>query len=118
MMTEESRQSFVELILLAPYLDNHLSMTEDEVLEKALQAVGWSTAQPGEICLSTAFATVREAIDCDLKTEEFIQARTSVLKEAGQSSLAFEWLGRILGSDGMTGGESHFLKRLKSLLFD
>jgi hypothetical protein len=117
-MTEEARQSFVELILLAPYLDSHLSLTEDEVLEKALQAVGWSASHPVGIDLGTAFVTVREAASCELKTDEFIKSRASVLKAAGQASIAFEWLGRILGSDGMTGEENRFLKRARSLLFD
>jgi hypothetical protein len=117
-MTEEARQSFVELILLAPYLDSHLSLTEDEVLEKALQAIGWSATRPGGINLGSAFASVREATACELKTDEFMQSRAAVLKAAGESSLAFEWLGRILGSDGVTGGENRFLKRAKSLLFD
>lgn len=117
-MTEEARQSFVELILLAPYLDSHLSMTEDEVLEKALQAIGWNASQPGGICLVTAFATVREAAGCELKTEDFMKTRAAVIKEGGGSSLAFEWLGRILGSDGVSGEENRFLKRARGLLFD
>ncbi|MCU0752054.1 MAG: hypothetical protein MUC40_03305 [Akkermansiaceae bacterium] len=117
-MNHDARQSFVELILLAPYLDSHLSLTEDEVLEKALQAIGWSSSQPGGLCLTSAFAAAREASSCELKADEFMQARAAVLKAAGESSLAFEWLGRILGSDGMTGGETRFLQRAKSLLFD
>jgi hypothetical protein len=117
-MTEETRQSFVELILLAPYLDSHLSLTEDEVLEKALQAIGWSAERPGGIDLGSAFAAVRDAASCELKTDEFMQARAAALKAAGESSLAFEWLGRIFGSDGVTSGENRFLKRAKSLLFD
>lgn len=117
-MTQEARQSFIELILLAPYLDSHLSITEDEVLEKALQTIGWNASQPGGICLTTAFATAREAASCEIKTEAFMQSRAAVLKAAGESSLAFEWLGRILGSDGVTGEENRFLKRAKSLLFD
>jgi len=32
----------VELLLLAPYLDKHLSLVEDEALEQALRAVGCS----------------------------------------------------------------------------
>ena len=117
-MTEEARQSFVELVLLAPYLDNHLSMTEDEVLENALRAIGLDASRPGGIDLGGAFATVREAAGCELKTDEFMQSRAAVLKAAGESALAFEWLGRILGSDGVTGGENRFFKRARNLLFD
>jgi hypothetical protein len=44
--------------------------------------------------------------------------RAAVIKAAGESSLAFEWLGRILGSDGFSSAESGFLQRAKCLLFD
>jgi aconitase B len=117
-MTEETSQSFVELILLAPYLDSHLSMTEDEIIEKALAAIGIDASKAGAVNLGTAFAAAREAASCELKTDEFIQSRAAVLKAAGESSIAFEWLGRILGSDGVTGEESRFLKRARTLLFD
>jgi hypothetical protein len=117
-MNEETCQTFVELVLLAPYLDSHLSMSEDEVLEKALRAIGVDPARSGGIDLGAAFAAVREAADCERKTDEFMQSRAAALKAAGQAPLAFEWLGRILGADGMTSGESRFLKRAETLLFD
>lgn len=117
-MDNDARQAFIELILLAPYVDSHLSLTEDELLEKALRAVGWSSTQQGGVCLSTAFAAAREASTCEIKTDEFMQSRAAVLKDAGESSLIFGWLGRILGSDGMEGVETRFLLRAKALLFD
>ncbi|MCF7675652.1 MAG: hypothetical protein K9N23_09165 [Akkermansiaceae bacterium] len=116
-MTTETRQVFVELLLLAPYLDKHLSMVEDEALERALTAIGWSPTRPGDACLPTAFALVREAAANELKIDEFMRERTAIIRSAGESSLAFEWLGRILGSDGMSGTESYFLQRAESLLF-
>lgn len=108
----------VELLLLAPFLDKHLSMLEDEALERALTAIGWNLSNPGELCLTTAFAKVREAGDCELKTDQFMRERAVIIKAAGQSSTAFEWLGKIIGSDGVSGTESGFLRRMKSLLFD
>jgi hypothetical protein len=108
----------VELLLLAPYLDKHLSILEDEALERALTAIGWSLSRPEELCLTTAFAKVREAGDCEIKTHQFMCERAAVIKAAGESSLAFEWLGRIIGADGVSGAESGFLQRAKCLLFD
>ena len=35
---------------------------------------------------------------------------------AGESAPAIEWLGRVLASDGLTGGENRFLGRLERLL--
>lgn len=117
-MTNETRKAMVELLLLAPYIDKHLSDVEDKALEQALIAVGWSPAQPDDVCLTSAFAVVREVGSCELKTYEFMRERTAVLRAAGKSALAFEWLGRILGSDGMSESESHFLMQVKSQLFD
>jgi hypothetical protein len=115
-MENDTRKAMVELLLLAPYLDKHLSMLEDEALERALTAIGWNLSSPGDLCLTTAFAKVREAGDCEIKTDQFMCERAA--KAAGESSLAFEWLGRIIGSDGVSGSESGFLQRAKYLLFD
>ncbi|MCF7732932.1 MAG: hypothetical protein K9N23_14685 [Akkermansiaceae bacterium] len=117
-MNNETRQAFIELLLLAPYLDKQLSVVEDEALERALTAIGWSPTRPGDASLSTAFALVREAATNELKTDEFMRERIAIIRSAGESSLAFGWLGRILGSDGMSSDESHFLQRAKYLLFD
>jgi len=117
-METETRMAMVELLLLAPYLDKHLSVLEDEALERALTAIGWNPSSPGELCLTTAFAKVREVGDCEIKTDQFMCERAAVIKAAGQSSVAFEWLGRIIGSDGVSGTEKGFLQRAKCLLFD
>lgn len=117
-MNDETRLAMVELLLLAPYLDKHLSTIEDEVLERGLTAIGWDPTKPEALSLPAAFATVREVTTSELKTAAFLQTRTATIKAAGESSLAFEWIGRILGSDGMTGSESQFLQRIKGLLID
>jgi hypothetical protein len=117
-MENETRKAMVELLLLAPYLDKHLSLLEDEALERALLAIGWNPSRPEELSLTTAFAKVREVADCEVKCDEFICERAAVIKAAGQSSLAFGWLGRIIGSDGVSATEGGFLTRVKCLLFD
>ena len=116
-MNSETRQALAELLLLAPYVDSHLSVVEDEALERAMISIGWNPHKPGDLCLGTAFALVREAGSCELKTDEFMRKRASVVKAAGESTTAFEWLGRILGSDGMSGDENRFLQKAKTLLF-
>lgn len=117
-MDTDTRKAMVELLLLAPYLDNHLSAIEDEVLERALRAIGWNPSKAGDVCLTTAFSVVREAGSSELKTETFMQERTAVIRSAGEAALAFDWLGRILGSDGMAESENQFLQRAKCLLLD
>jgi hypothetical protein len=117
-METETRKAMVELLLLAPYLDNHLSVLEDEALERALTMIGWNSSRPDELSLTAAFAKVWEVGDCEIKTDQFMCERAAVIKADGQSSLAFEWLGRIIGSDGVSESEKGFLKRARCLLFD
>jgi len=117
-MTVETRTAIVELLLLAQTLDSHLSLAEDAALERALKGLGWSASRPGDVSLTAAFATVREAATSELKIRQFIEERAAVIKAEGMSSVAFEWLGKILGSDGVSGTENSFLTRAKALLFD
>lgn len=117
-MTVETRTAIVELLLLAPYLDSHLSLAEDAALERALKAIGWSASRRGDVSLTAAFAAAREAGSCELKTRAFMEERAAVIKAEGLSSVAFEWLGKVLGSDGVSGSENSFLARAKRLLFD
>jgi hypothetical protein len=117
-MTVETRTAIVELLLLAPYLDKHLSLAEDAALERALKKIGWSASRPGDVSLTAAFDAARHAGSSELKTRQFMEERAAVIKAAGMSSVAFEWLGKILGSDGMAGSENSFLNRAKALLFD
>ncbi|MCP5532832.1 MAG: hypothetical protein H7A48_06645 [Akkermansiaceae bacterium] len=65
-----------------------------------------------------AFGLVRPSCSCKLKTDEFLVERTSILKSAGESSVAFDRLVWILGSDGLSSDESRFLTQAKSPLFD
>jgi hypothetical protein len=116
-MTEESRKALAELLLLAPYLDKHLSLDEDEMLESALKAIGWDPGNPGNISLPAAFALVREAGSDETKTFEFMRERAAIVKSAGDSDLAYEWLIRILGSDGTSVEETRFLSQIKPMLY-
>jgi hypothetical protein len=117
-MNTDSRQALVELLLLAIYVDNHLSLLEDAALDKALSALGWEPGQRNDVCVTTAFARAREAAACELKTEEFLQTHVSLLKDGGHAVTAFGWLSKVLGSDGMSASENRFLYRARKLMFE
>ena len=68
-MTQDSRQSLVELLFLSLYLDDHLSLAEDEVLNQALDSLGWDSEVPRERFIFTAFASARGAAADSIKTD-------------------------------------------------
>lgn len=116
-MTQLSREALIELLFLALYLDDHLSLAEDEVLGVALESIGWEGDHAREVFLLAAFSRAREASGCAIRTEAFLNERASTLKQEGEKATALTWLSRILASDGLTAGEKRFLGKLETALF-
>jgi hypothetical protein len=116
-MKQCSREALIELLFLALYLDNHLSLAEDDVLTSALDSIGWESAHPREMCIFNSFSKAREASSCGIKTEEFLASRAGVIKEAGDAATAITWLSKVLGADGISPSEARFLEKLEKRLF-
>ena len=116
-MKNESRQALVELLFVALYQDNHLSLLEDCAMQRALTALGSEDGSLNELDIDTAIATAREAGSCEIKTEGFLQSRTKLLRSEGHSIIAFEWLRKVLAADGVSEPKNQFLRRVKGLLF-
>jgi hypothetical protein len=116
-MKQASRESIIELLFLSLYLDDHLSLAEDEVLTSALDAIGWESSQPREMCIFNSFSKAREAASCGIKTEEFLASRADVIKGAGDAATAITWLSKVLGADGISPSEARFLEKLEKRLF-
>lgn len=117
-MTNESRRALVELLLLAIYQDDHLSLLEDAALEKALATLGWEAGGDNDLCITTAFAAARGASSCEVRTEDFLRGRVKILRSEGNGPAAFALLGKVLASDGLAASEGSFLYRLGKLLLD
>lgn len=115
-MDTPSKQALIELLFLTLYQDGHLSIEEDSVLEKALNSLGWSKDEEDGISVGNAFAVVREAGSDELKSYEFLKSRTTAIRDAGHSAIALEWVGKVLGSDGMTGEENAYFARVEKML--
>ena len=115
---KSSQQDIVDLLFLALYQDNHLSIEEDSMLQRALKFLGWQEDEASGPSVGQAYAAVREANSSDAVKEIFLRERTQRIKEDGQSTLAFEWLGKVLGSDGLDREEKLFMDRVEKMLFD
>jgi hypothetical protein len=116
-MTQASRQALIEVLFLALYLDDHLSLTEDDVLSTALDSLGWDSPKPREQFILNAFSVAREASNCDLESEKFLNTRINIIKEDGQEGPALTWFHRVLGADGITPSEQHFLNRIEGRFY-
>lgn len=116
-MTQASREVLIELLFLSLYLDDHLSLSEDDVLTTALDSLGWESPDSREKFIFAAFAAAREAVSCAIKTESFLYSRLEQIKADGQQGQALTWLSRVLGADGISSSEQRFLNQLEARLF-
>jgi hypothetical protein len=116
-MSKEATKAIVELLFLTIYLDDRLSLPEDAVLERALTALGWRAGSNDAVDIAAAYKAASEAAACELRTDEFLRERAALLKAEGHSNVAFEWLGKLLGSDGLDAAEHRFMVRLQALLY-
>ncbi|MBK1814101.1 hypothetical protein JIN84_00575 [Luteolibacter yonseiensis] len=116
-MTQDSRQVLIELLFLSLYMDDHLSLAEDEVLNEALESLGWDSPQPREKFIFKAFASARDAITSLDKTRGFFDTRTAVIKKDGSEAESITWLSKVLAADGLTSTEKYFLAQLEQRLY-
>ncbi len=116
-MTQESRQVLIELLFLSLYLDDHLSLAEDEVLNAALDSLGWDSPLPREQFIFRAFAGARDVAVDAIKTEEFLGVRADLIKRDGDEAAALTWLYKVLGSDGISESEKRFLGQMEARLY-
>lgn len=116
-MTQDSRQALIELLFLSLYLDEHLSLAEDEILSEALDSLSWDSPLPREKFIFTAFSAAREASADAIKSEAFLNGRTGFIKRAGEEGPALTWLYRVLGADGISETEKRFLSQVEARLY-
>lgn len=116
-MKQSSREALIELLFLALYLDDHLSLAEDEVLTRALDSLGWESVTPRESHVFAAFSSARKAAADHAESEEFIRTRAALIKSEGGAAEAMTWLHKVLAADGLSAGEKRFLGKLELLLY-
>lgn len=116
-MTQDCRKAIIELLFLSLYMDDHLSLAEDEVLNEALESLGWESPVPRERFIFAAFASAREATADEAKAEAHFISRSDIIKRDGGEAEALIWLSRVLGADGLTATEKRFLSRLEQRLY-
>lgn len=116
-MTQESRQALIELLFLALYLDNHLSLAEDEMLNEALESLGWDSPLPREEFILSAFESARAVADSPDRAQDFVITRAEVIKRDDEHAAGLTWLSKVLGADGVSPTEQYFLNKLEARFY-
>ena len=115
-MTQTEREALFDLLTLSIYADQHVSLTEEALLESAFIAEGWDSEYPKSLYLEKSFARARAAAESDDATTAYLTERAAAFKDAASQTEALGVVRNILTRDGLAADEMAFLSRLEAAL--
>lgn len=117
-MTQPQREALIELLLLAIHTDSHISLTEEEALERAIAEQGWDSEYPRNLFLEKAAAAARAASESEESIKDFVKQRAAFFTTAPAQAAAYSVVHQVLSPDGVAEEEHAFLARLNKAFPD
>ena len=113
-LQQPEREAIIDLLLLAIYVDNHVSLGETQEFDDATDALGWDSTTGPFVYINAATSRARDVRLSEDAIGEFIRFAASRLTSAGSKARALTLLNRLLMSDGKTEKEAAFFKQVEA----
>ena len=113
---QPEREAIIDLLLLAIYIDGHLSLAESSEFDTAADSLGWDSITGPSVYISTATDRARNARTNEASVSEFIAFVAQRLTSAGSKERALVLLNRLFTADGKTESEKAFFKQVEAAL--
>ncbi|MFT5837211.1 MAG: hypothetical protein ACI9ZV_000715 [Candidatus Azotimanducaceae bacterium] len=113
-LKQAEREAILDLLLLATYVDGHLSLSETKEFDDAADAMGWESSTGPSVYISNATDRARTARSGKETTAEFINYVAARLGSSGSRERALELLNRLFLADGKTEQEKVFFKQVEA----
>ena len=115
-LNQSQREAVIDLLLLAIYADNHISLDENQVLEDSIDSLGWNSGTGLSMYINDATTRVRNAQNDEASTNEFIDTIATRLDSQRSKDKALSLLVELFDSDGTSVAEESFYTQLQSKL--
>lgn len=113
-MTQDQREAVIDLLLLSIYSDSHISLTEEEALERTIAELGWDSTFPKDLFIQKAAPLARAASDSTEATKAFIFDRAARFTTSPAQFQAYNFVHQVLSPDGVAPPERGFLSLLSN----
>lgn len=113
-LDQREREAIVDLLLMAIYIDNFLSLSETEELKSTADLLGWESETDFSVYIDDAITRVRNVRSNEESLAEFIKYVATRLVSPGSRERALELLNRLLRSDGKSEAEKTFFNKVES----
>ena len=117
-MTQPQREALIGLLILAIHTDAHISLSEEEVLERTIDEQGWDSSFPKSLFLEKVAAAARVASESEEGTKAFIKERAAHFTTAPAQAAAYSVIHQVLSPDGVATEEHAFLSQLNKAFPD
>lgn len=117
-LLQAEREAILDLLLLAIYVDDHLSLSETREFDDAADSMGWDSSTGPSVYICNATDRARTARTSDELTADFIAYVSERLSSHGSKERALELLNRLFMADGKTEKEKTFFKLVEATFAD
>lgn len=115
-LTQPEREAIADLLHYGMYVDNHVAMTEDAVIDDTVAHMNWSPTVSFEAYEARSIALAREAKEHAEARSVFLMSIRQRLASKASRDRALALCASLFSSDGTTETESVLLTELKRLL--
>jgi hypothetical protein len=113
--TQPQREALINILVLGMYSDNHLSLAEDEALNRFVDAIGWESGTGRTVFVNSAIARC-QALSTEQDFVTYIQTNAAAFSEPEAKAAALQQLTDFLKVDGISPAEAPFLATFSQVL--
>ena len=115
-LEQEEKEAIIDLLLIATYADNHLSLAENKILNEEFDKFSWEANISLDLYLNDATNRARNALDSDKTVEAYLETISNRLSSRYSKSRALDLLSKLFYSDGNVDSEKAFTLKVKRIL--
>ena len=115
-LEQEEKEAIIDLLLIATYADNHLSLAENKILNEEFDKFSWEANISLDLYLNDATNRARNALDSDKTVEAYLETISNRLSSRYSKSRALDLLSKLFYSDGNVDSEKAFTLNVKRIL--
>ncbi|XOF34093.1 MAG: hypothetical protein ACL93V_01985 [Candidatus Electrothrix sp. YB6] len=115
-LTQQEREALLDLLLYCKYVDNHLSLAEESVIQGEIDQFNWESGIDVKIYMSTATERVRKA-RTNATLENFLKDVSERLESTYSKETAQKLMVKLFQSDGeIDDAEKTFAEKMSAYL--
>lgn len=115
-LSQSQREGLVDLLVLAMYVDNTLSLSEDAVLKAQLDGFCWEGPSTADDYVNAAIGRIRVLRGSEFSVDELLKSIKERLGDYETRLTAVGICERLLAADGKADSEKAFLNKVKTEL--